>query len=58
MPNPITRESFISPDIDKVAISKETMFVVSENGENVVEVPMLESIKSSGIIPEEYAVGV
>ena len=33
MSNKITRESFISPGVDKVAISKETMFAVGEDGE-------------------------
>ena len=58
MSTKITRESFISPDIDKVAISKETMFAVGEDGESIVEVPIPESIKTSGIIPEGYTVGV
>jgi hypothetical protein len=57
MSNRITRESFISPDIVKVAISKETMFDVGENGEGIFEVPIPESIKATGIIPEGYTVG-
>ena len=56
MSNKITRECFISPDIVKVAISKETMFDIGEDGE-VVEVPMPESIKATGIIPEGYSIG-
>lgn len=48
--NIITRESLISSDIVKVAISKETMFDVSKDGESVVEVPIPESIKTTGII--------
>ena len=55
--NKITRESLISPDIVKVAISKETMFDISEDGESVVEVPIPESIKATGIIPNGYTVG-
>ena len=58
MSNKITRESLISPDIEKVAISKKTMFVLSEDEESVLEVPIPESIKESGIIPEGYTVGV
>ena len=58
MSNKITRESLISPDIQKVAISKKTMFVLSEDEESVLEVPIPESIKESGIIPEGYTVGV
>ena len=55
--NRITRENFISPDIIKVAISKDTMFDESQDGESIVKVPMPESIKATGIIPEGYAVG-
>ena len=58
MSNKITRESLISPDIEKVAISKKTMFVLSEDVESVLEVPIPESIKESGIIPEGYTVVV
>ena len=57
MSNKVTRESLISPDIDKVAISKKTMFDVGEDGESIVEVPIPESIKAIGIIPEGYTVG-
>jgi len=56
MSTKLTRASFISSDIDKVAISKETMYVVEENGESVVEVPIPESIKITGIVPEGYSV--
>lgn len=57
MPNKITRESLISPDIVKVAISKKTMFDIGDDGESIVEVPVPESIKATGIIPEGYTVG-
>lgn len=53
---PITRDLLISPEIDKVAISKGTMFVEGEDGE-IDEVPIPESIKKAGEIPEGYAVG-
>ena len=58
MSTKITRESLISPDIDKVAISKKTMFVLDEDEDTISEVPIPESIKASGIIPEGYTVGV
>lgn len=57
MPNKITRESLISPDIVKVAISKKTMFDIGDDGESIIEVPVPESIKATGIIPEGYTVG-
>ena len=44
------------PDIAKVAISKETMYDIGKDGE-VVEVPIPESIKATGIIPEGYSIG-
>jgi hypothetical protein len=47
----------ISPDIVKVAISNKTMFDFSEDGKTIAEVPIPESIKATGIIPEGYAVG-
>ena len=47
----------MSPDIVKVAISKGTMFDVSKDGESVAQVPIPESIKATGIIPEGYTVG-
>ena len=56
MSNKITRECFISPDIVKVAISKETMFDIGKDGE-IAEVPIPDSIKATGIIPDGYAVG-
>ncbi|KDR71565.1 hypothetical protein GALMADRAFT_143832 [Galerina marginata CBS 339.88] len=56
MPETLTRTSFISADIVKVATSKETMYVVGKDGVTIDEVPMLESIKATGVIPEEYAV--
>jgi hypothetical protein len=57
MSNKITRERLISPDIAKVAISKETMLDFSEDGKSVVEVPIHETIKATGMIPEGYAIG-
>ena len=54
---PITRDVFISPEVEMVAISKKTMYVENEGGE-IVEVPIPESIKMTGEIPEGYAVGV
>ena len=57
MSNKITRECLISPDVVKVAISNNTMFDVGEDGKSIAEVPIPESIKASGIIPEGYAVG-
>lgn len=47
----------MSPDIIKVAISNKTMFDLGEDGKSIVEVPIPESIKESGILPEGYAVG-
>ena len=47
----------ISPEIVKVAISKETMFDVGEDGKSIAEVPIPESIKATGVIPEGYTVG-
>jgi hypothetical protein len=47
----------MSPDIVSVAISKGTMFDVGEDGKSIVEVPIPESIKATGIIPEGYTVG-
>ena len=47
----------ISPDIAKVAISNKTMFDVGEDGKSIVEIPIPESVKASGIIPEGYSVG-
>ncbi|KAF8703100.1 hypothetical protein AX14_014200 [Amanita brunnescens Koide BX004] len=55
MSNKITRECFMYPDIAKVAISKETMYDMGKDGE-VVEVPIPESIKATGIIPEGYSI--
>jgi len=49
----------ISPDVVKVAILKKTMFDICEDRKTImiVEVPIPESIKATGILPEEYAVG-
>jgi len=58
MPETLTRTNFISADVVKVATSKETMYVVGKDGVTIEEVPMLKSIKATGIIPEGYAVGV
>ncbi|KDR76492.1 hypothetical protein GALMADRAFT_225549 [Galerina marginata CBS 339.88] len=56
MPEKLTRACLVSADVDKVAISKETMYTVGEDGETIIEVPMPESIKETGTIPEGYAV--
>jgi hypothetical protein len=59
MPTKLTRACLISPNVDRVALSKETMFDFGEkDGEStIVEIPMPESIKAAGIIPEGYSVG-
>jgi hypothetical protein len=57
MSEKLTRASLISADIDKVALSKKTMYVVGEDGKSAVEVPIPKSIKAAGIIPEGYSVG-
>ena len=58
MSTKITRESLVlpTPDIAKVALSKKTMFDFGEDG-SIFEVPIPESIKATGIIPEGYTVG-
>jgi len=58
MPETLSRTHFISADVVKVATSKETMYVIGKDGETIEEVPMLKSIKATGVIPEGYAVGV
>ena len=47
----------MSPDIVRVAISKKTMFDVGKDGKSIVEVPIPDSVKLSGILPEGYSVG-
>ncbi|PPR06392.1 hypothetical protein CVT26_004653 [Gymnopilus dilepis] len=51
---PLTRETFISPDYVKIATTKSTMFTTSPEG--VVEVPLLDSIKETGNIPQGYSI--
>jgi hypothetical protein len=55
---PITRESFIDEDYERIAATQTETMVreISESGEMVtVKVP--RSIKQSGKIPEGYSVG-
>jgi hypothetical protein len=53
----ITRSTFISPDHYKNATTLSTMYVVSDDGQGVTEVPAPARVKESGIIPEGYCVG-
>jgi hypothetical protein len=56
-PQPLTRSLFVSPDYEKIAISKSTMFVLTKDGQGVEEVPMLASVRETGIVPEGFCVG-
>jgi predicted peptidase len=47
----------ISPDVVKVAISKNIMFDVSKDGKKIVGIPIPESVKATGILPDGFAVG-
>ncbi|PPQ66530.1 hypothetical protein CVT26_009503 [Gymnopilus dilepis] len=58
MPTPITRETFISPDHVKVALTSTTMFELGADGESVEEVPIPPSIKETGVLPSGYSVVV
>lgn len=53
---PITRTTFISPTHIATALSQETMYELAEDGEGVKEVPIPESVRKGGVIPEGYSV--
>jgi len=57
MPTPLTRETFISSNYVKIAAGQSTMFKTTSDGEGVEEVPVPESVRETGIIPEGYSVG-
>lgn len=48
----ITRDTFISEDHVKIALSQKTMFVHTEGEQAVKEVPIPEAAKSTGVLPE------
>ena len=55
---PFDRYTFIDEKkATKAAFSKGTWFVMTEDGEGVVEEPIPESIRATGKIPEGYALG-
>ena len=55
---PLERHTLIDEEKSiKAAFSKGTWFVTGEDGEDVVEEPIPESIKATGKIPEGYALG-
>ena len=56
MPTSITRDNLICLETaTEAAFSKGTMFVMVKD--DVVEIPIPESIKKKGIIPKGYALG-
>ena len=55
---PFTRDSFIADDHVKIAISNlKTMWSDDEEG-NFKEIPIPQSVKDSGVLPEGYCVGM
>ena len=53
----ITPENLISSDIVKVALTKKTMVDVGKDGKSLVKVPIPESAKATGILPEGFSIG-
>jgi len=54
---PLTRTTFIAANHAQIALSQRTMYELVEGGEGVKEVPIPESFKKSGTIPQGYSVG-
>jgi len=57
MPTLITRETFISSDYLKIAVTQGTMFKVTPDDKDVEEMPIPASVRESGTIPDGYSVG-
>lgn len=57
MPTLLTQETFISSDYLKIAVTQGTMFKATADDEDVEEIPIPESVRESGIIPDGYSVG-
>jgi len=57
MPTPLTPEIFVSPDRVKTALAKPTMMEIRAGDEGFAEVPIPESVRNAGVIPEGYSVG-
>lgn len=55
---PITRELFISEDHVRRALTLPTMTSSGDNGKGIEQVPIPESAKESGVLPEGYSVGL
>ncbi|TFK21858.1 hypothetical protein FA15DRAFT_672155 [Coprinopsis marcescibilis] len=53
---PITRETFIDPGYETVAATRTDMMFVLDGEDSVKKVPVPESVKESGKIPDGYAV--
>ncbi|TFK35322.1 hypothetical protein BDQ12DRAFT_760002 [Crucibulum laeve] len=52
----ITHEIFILPNHARIAAAQSTMWVLSEDGQSTMQVPVIESVKETGIIPAGYCV--
>ena len=59
IPQLLTCSMFISPDAsEKAATSLPTMFVMSPDGEDIMEVPVPAIVAGTGKIPEGLSVGM
>ena len=59
IPQLLTSSMFISPDAsERAATSLPTMFVMSPDGEGVMEVPVPATVAETGKIPEGFCVGM
>jgi len=54
---PLTRETIITSYYVKIAAAQSIMFKTTSDGEGVEGIPVPESVRETGIIPEGYSVG-
>lgn len=54
---PMHRSDLISPDHVRIALAQPTMTVYTEDGQDIMEIPIPEEVRRSGRIPEGFEIG-
>ena len=57
-PKRLTRSTFISPDLQKIAAALPTMYALSQETNSLEFVPTPMKVKETGIIPAGFSVGM